>query len=92
MSNAINFSTVLCRKEKVHLPGLSTTQWTKAQTHTNTHCTDEPHEPRGVYSGWQNLRRSVGFSLKEDLKNHALILGAKRYKLRPMESSMVWVW
>ena len=60
--------------------------------HTNTHCTDEPQEPHGVYSGWQNLRRSVGFSLKQDLKNHALILGATRCKLRPMESSMAWVW
>lgn len=60
--------------------------------HTNTHRTDEPQEPHGVYSGWQNLRRSVGFSLKQDLKNHALILGATRYKLRPMESSMAWVW
>ena len=60
--------------------------------HTNTHCTDELQEPHGVYSGWQNLRRSVGFSLKQDLKNHALILGATRYKLRPMESSMAWVW
>ena len=45
-----------------------------------------------LYSGWQNLRRSVGFSLKQDLKNHALILGATRYKLRPMESNMAWVW